>query len=260
MLPDIHCPHEDTKTLAAVLEYAKSETWDTCILIGDLVDMNCISRFTRKSERERAGETIFDEYEHTNAVLDRIQKAVRAKNADCEMVLLEGNHENRVEQYINEFPMFEGILEVPKCLRLKERGIKWVPCYQNGKPYRIGHARFHHGLYTNKYHASKMVSHFGTNIFYGHTHDVQEIAWEMQGSDKTIKGKSLGCLCEYDQKYMKGRPSKWQQAFAVFYFYPDGYFQEQTAAIFRHRFVGPTDGKVYDGRTMRNGTGGGKQG
>jgi hypothetical protein len=66
------------------------------------------------------------------------------------------------------------------------------------------------------------------------------------GNDKTIVGKSLGCLCDINQKYMKGNPSNWQQAIAVFYIFPDGYYTEHTMRIFKHRFA-TMDGKIYDG-------------
>ena len=143
--------------------------------------------------------------------------------------------------------MTKGTYEIPTKLRLKERGIQWVPSWSTKAKYKKGHAVFIHGLHTTKYHSNKMVSKFGTNVYYGHTHDIQEMPWEQDGNDKTIVGKSLGCLCEYDQKYLKGNPTKWQQGFSEFFFFPDGHFDEKTTRIFKHRFIG-LDGKVYDGK------------
>ena len=61
---------------------------------------------------------------------------------------------------------------------------------------------------------------------------------------------SLGCLIEYDQGYMRGKPSKWQHGFAVFYFKPDGFFYPYPIRIFNHSFVSP-EGKVYKGFAPR---------
>jgi hypothetical protein len=236
--------------MAAVYEYMGAERWDYVINLGDFMDFNCISRWTKDTPRLKMGETLQADYEYANGQLGTITKAARNKNPDCKIVFLEGNHDHRIEQYIDRVPELQGIMEMGKMLGFKKRGIKWVRCHHRGDTFKIGHAVFIHGLYCNKYHAAKHADQFGTCIFYGHTHDIQEYSKILQGDDSTIKGKSLGCLCEYNQVYIKQRPTRWQQAITVFYFYPDGYFQEQTAAIFKHRFVGPTNGVVYDGRKL----------
>ena len=247
----MHLPFEDQVTMKAVEAYAADTLWDYYINLGDTLDFNCISRFNDNAPRKKQGQTIWDDYDYANTFLDRHLEAIRAKNADCKVVFFEGNHEERIERHADKYPELEGLCEVDKMLHLRKRGIKWVrhPA-RGGKPLAIGHARFFHGRYTNLYHAKKHALQYLSNIFYGHTHDVQEISLSAEGDDRTYKGKSLGCLCRYDQTYVGHDPTKWQQALTVFYFYPDGYFQEMTALIFKHRFVGPTNGKVYDGRKL----------
>lgn len=246
----MHLPFEDRKTIQAVEAYLADEAWDYYINLGDFLDFNCIARFNDDAPRKKQGETLWDDYEYANAFLERHLDAVRTGNADCHVVFLEGNHEERIERHADKYPELEGMLEVDRMLHLRRRGVKWVRATRDGKLFRVGKANFHHGLYTNKYHAFKHADYYGENIFYGHTHDVQEYGKVRIGSNRTIKAKSLGCLCRYDQKYLRGRPTNWQQALTVFHFYPDGFFQEMTALIFRHRFIGPTNGKVYDGRKM----------
>jgi hypothetical protein len=241
-------PHEDKRTMRAVEAYMADERWDYYINLGDFMDFNCVSRYVRDLPRQKIGQTIAKDYEAGNAVLDRHCKAARRKNPRCEMVLLEGNHDYRIEAHIDKYPELEGCAEMENMLKLRERGIEWIRCHRDGATYSIGHATFIHGRFTNKYHSYKHCDYYGCNIFYGHTHDVQEYGKVLHGEDKTIKGKSLGCLCDYKQAYIKGNPTNWQQAFAVFWFFLDGYFQEHTSAIFKHRFIGPTNGKVYDGR------------
>jgi hypothetical protein len=141
--------------------------------------------------------------------------------------------------------MLEGWVEVPTGLRLAERGVKWIKSWSQGKEYKIGKATFIHGQYTTKYHANKMVDNYGTNIFYGHTHDVMCMPKVTKGDHKTRVGQSLGCLCEYDQSYMKGKPSNWQQAFGVFYFQPNGNFNHYIVQINQSRFTSP-EGEYYE--------------
>lgn len=246
VLPDLHVPFHDARSLAAVLDYAADERWDECVLLGDFLDLNCISAHNTGKPRLVEGQSLGADYDTGRAVLDSILKAVRRKHDGCKVVLLEGNHEQRVDRLLDANPVLAGVVEVQRGLGLRERGVKWVKSWSRGELYRVGNAHFHHGLYTNIHHAKKTVEAFGVPIYYGHTHDIQGYSKVLRGRDLTIEGASLGCLCEYEQQYLRGGPSRWQQAVTVFRVFPDGYFQRETTAIFKHRFVGVTNGKVYN--------------
>lgn len=243
VLTDIHVPYQDKASLAAVEKFMADYKFDYYINLGDLMDFNCISDYNHGHPRLVENERIFDDYKEGNKVLDRHQEILRRKNKDCKFILLEGNHDFRAERYIDEFPQMEGMIEVEKCLRLKERGIKWVRSYKNGDVFKLGNATFHHGLYTPDQHAKKMVEAFGCNIFYGHLHDVQSYSKTRYGADSTLVGQSLGCLCEYNQKYIAGKPTRWQQAFTVFEFQENGNFNYHVVRITNHQFV--YNGKLY---------------
>lgn len=252
MLPDIHAPYHDRESIAAVLAYARTLRLDYCIILGDLVDLNCISRFIEDSPGEIQEQSILRDYDAAAGVLDDVLDAVRRKNKACEAIYLEGNHEYRVENYINKYPQNRGLLEVERNLALTGRDVKWIRFWSDKQrnAFRVGKATFIHGCWCNKYHAAKHVDEYwGQGVFYGHTHDVQEYSKSFAGHDETVRAKSLGCLCDYDQRYLKGSTTKWQQAFAVFYFFPDGKFQDVTIPIYNHKFVG-LNGKEYDGTQL----------
>ena len=247
VIPDLQVPYHDPKSLKAVEEYMADEFWDEYVNLGDFIDFDLISSFNESKPRLTQGKTLASVLGDAMSVLDSQVKAARKKNPKCKMTILEGNHDYRLEAYLDKHPELEDLLDLPSLLRLKENKIKWVRSHSKGELYKIGKAYFHHGLFASKYHAARMVDYYGCNIFYGHTHDVQEYSKVLHGKDKTIKGKSLGCLCSYDQDYLRGRPTNWQQAITVFYFFPNGFFQEVTVPIYNHRFIGPTNGKIYDG-------------
>jgi hypothetical protein len=220
---------------------------DEVILLGDFVDFNCISSFNINIPRLRYTYTIRRSYDIANEVLDWICKLARNKNPDCKIILLEGNHEERWERYADRNPEVEGLGEPEHMLELKGRKIKWVPCWTDRKrTYKIGNAYFHHGpTRYGQWHAKGMVEKFGCPIFYGHTHDIQAFSKVLVGPDKTLIAQSLGCLCAYEQQWLKGEPTRWQQAFGEFKVFPDGFFQYQVTPIFKHRFIG-SNGKIYD--------------
>ena len=222
----------DLKTWSTVLNYVRRKRWDECILLGDFLDLNCISEHNFNNQRAIENQRVQKDFDAGNLILNQLQAAVK-----CKIVYIQGNHEYRLERLVNSMPSLEGSIEVEKGLRLKERGIQYIKFWEKGHLYKVGKAVFIHGLYTNDSHAKKTVIQFGTNVFYGHTHDIQSYSQVLQGKGKTIMGQSLGCLCKEDLPFMRGRPNKWQQAFAEFTFDNKGYFNYTIHKIFNNKLV-----------------------
>lgn len=237
-LPDLHIPQHDVRSLNAVNKFLKDYRPDEIVYMGDFMDFDCISSHNKDNLRAVENERIFEDYETATPIIDLHRKLTK------KITYIEGNHCERVERYVDANPAVKGLVEVVPCLKLKQKNIDFIR-YRNTGVYKVGRANFIHGIYTNQFHAKKTVEAFGDNIFYGHTHDVQSYSKELRGVNKTLVGQSMGCLCKYNQSYMKGRPSRWQQAFGVFEFLPDGFFQYQVVRIFNHRFI--YNGKIYEG-------------
>ncbi len=248
IVSDLQIPYEDVRSLAAVEKYMAAHRWDGLIYIGDLLDFDAISSFNIGSPGLTEGKRLSADFSRASKMIDRHIKLVRGKhNKDAKIVYLEGNHEERVERFLNAFPAFKGYFSVPKALDLAAKDIEWVPAWSTGATYKVGKATFLHGNYTNQYHPAKMAAKYGDSVFYGHTHDMMSHAVANHlHPDKVHVGQSIGCLCERDQAYMKGKPSNWQQGFMVLYLLPDGNYTYYTPRIFNHKFVGP-DGVLYEG-------------
>lgn len=230
--------------MMAVEKYMAAHRWDGYLNIGDFMDMDTISSFNASEPRKTRGRYISADFEEGNKILDRHQAIIRAKNRKAKFVMLEGNHEERVERWLDKNPMFEGYFDIPRALNFEERGFEWVKSWTEGKIYTIGKANFIHGKFTNQYHPAKMAQRFGDNIFYGHTHDMMchAVAHELH-PDKVHVGQSIGCLCT-SQGYMKGSNNNWQQGFMVLHLLPSGQFTYYLPRIFNHKFIGP-DGVLY---------------
>lgn len=247
VLSDLQLPFEDKRAVDAVEQYMADHKWDEWIQVGDFMDFNYISKWTANNLKVITGTTFIDDYKYANEFLDRQQKIVRKNNPKAKFTLIEGNHDMRPERVIEKDPRYEGMIEFENNLKLKQRGINFVKFWTKGEIYTVGNASFIHGRFTNQYHAAKTAARYGTNIFYGHTHDVQSHSAVRLGSDKTFVGQSLGCLCRYDLSYTQGAPTNWQQAFGVFHFFPDGNFNYYVPRLFSGRFISP-EGTVYQGR------------
>jgi predicted phosphodiesterase len=242
VIPDLHVPFTDTKSLAAVEKLMTDYQFDGYLQLGDLMDFNCISPHNINNLRAVEGQRILSDYKVAGQLLDRHQRMIGKNNPQAKFIILEGSHDERIQRYINANPAVEGLLEVPTALGLDRRGIEWVPYWSTGKIYKIGKAIFIHGRYCNDHHAKKHVMRYGCDVFYGHVHDIQAYSLEQYGS--TLIGQSLGCLCA-PQAYMQGRPDRWQQAVTIFEFLPEGNFQYQVIRICGHKCA--YNGKVYRG-------------
>lgn len=241
VIPDLQVPYHDVRALKLVEQVMVDHHWDEIIQLGDFMDHDSISHHNVGQLRKIEGKTLFADYAVGNAILDRWQGlAPKAK-----ITIIEGNHDYRTEKLVDAQPQLRGLVETPHGLNLKKRGIRWVPFWSAGEVYSIGNAHFIHGKYTNEHHAKKHVTRYGVNIFYGHLHDVQCFPLVLLGEDKTIVGQSLGCLCRYDQSWLQGAPTNWQQAFGSFHFFDDGFFTPDVIRIFKYRFY--YRGKVYQG-------------
>ena len=94
--------------------------------------------------------------------------------------------------------------------------------------------------------AGKRLREFQCNLMFGHTHAIESASMTARGDNKTHMAQSIGCLQVYDPAWLKGKPTKWQQAFAEVAVFPDGFFNYWVTQVFKHRFVAGC-GKVYQG-------------
>lgn len=245
ILPDLHVPNHDTKALSAVLKYAKKYQWAGVVQLGDFLDVESISAHNRGKPKLVEGKRLQDEYRAGRRVLDMIQRATDF----AKFHYIQGNHEHRIDRFLEEHPQLEGIVDVPLGLGLKERRIDFIRSWEDmTKILRIGHAHFHHGHSLSRNHTAAMLRLFGTNIFYGHVHDMQQASAKILGKDKHIIAQSCGHLADPKKlTYTRQAPNNWQSGFIEMHVLPNGYFHHYCVRIFNGEFVGP-DGKHYKGR------------
>lgn len=238
----------DLITNNAVVKFLEDEgPWDGIVNAGDNFDFNLISHHNLGNLRAVRGEDLEGQYRAGNAYMTQHATAAGIIGNRKPYYLIEGNHEYRVERLINAQPQFEGLLEVRRRI---PKFVHWVPFWSQHEILQIGKASFIHGMTTTQYHTAANLRKYGRNIFYGHTHDMVSSALCYEGADDTKIAQSMGCLCDYKQDYLKGSPTKWQQGFCVFHFWPDGKFNYFNVMIFDHAFLSPS-GKWYDGKKMR---------
>jgi hypothetical protein len=242
VFPDIHHPYHDRGCMNAIFEWLEDygKELSGVVLLGDQMDMDAVSHWLEGKVRVLEGKRIKKAYQEFDAeILTPIERTLSKK---CkEKIYFIGNHEDWIEQAIDKNPQGEGYWEIDENLDLVSRGWKII---ELNKTYKIGKLLFCHGLYTNQYHARKMVDTFGHSVIYGHTHDIQEHTKITPVDVNDVhKAKSIGCLCDLNPSYGKHRPNKWAHAFSIIYFFPDGQFNEYAVNIVNGKFC--WNNKIY---------------
>lgn len=146
-------------------------------------------------------------------------------------------------QFVEKYPMLEGLFNPTIELKLKERG--YVVYEDLNHIEKIGRLVFTHGMYHNKHFLAKHIDEFKTNILIGHLHTPRMRLANSIAKELPIIGASVGCLCDLNPDYNRNRPNKTCHGFAVVYFYDNGYFDIDIKRIIKGKFI--YNGKLYDG-------------
>ena len=235
---DIHYPEHDEASMTIVKEFLKDFKPDYMVLGGDQLDLNCISFYNHGKPKLVEGQRLTKDYEgFQKDILDVFDSILPQK---CKKYWIVGNHEYRIDRYIESDPQFEGLIEPEKRLNLSDYEV--IPF---NEVLTIGHMNFIHGIYYNKYHSFKHLIEYEDNIFYGHQHSNQIFTKTSFIHNQPKQGVGVGCLCNKNPHYRRGKPSDWIHQFLYFYIFPDGTFHYYMPIIIDGHCV--IDGKVYEG-------------
>lgn len=242
IITDIHLLHDEEEHGSYTLVKGFAEQWrpDWVVNLGDWHDFGYLSSFSEKNELEREGRRVQKDVELGNKDLDWWQ------DKTSEYVMLQGNHDERLDRFVEQAPAFEWLLSAEKFFRFKERGIDYYPVRE--QPYKRGKLNMIHGWYANKYHAAKHLDKISGNLVYGHVHEFQTESKVLAAMGEEIAAWSLGCLCDKSPAYAKGRPMKWNNGFAVVYMDDLGNFNLFPVRIINGSFM--WEGERYSLREM----------
>ena len=243
LLPDIHFPFQSKPSMRAVFRFIKYFKPDEVNLTGDAMDMSSISWFERNRGNRKyfEGKRLMKEYKgFDETILSPLERIIPKH---CKKVYMEGNHEYRVKEVINENPQLEGMIEMEKGLHLRKRGWKFIPYFYKDKDgnTKIGMVKYGklvaiHGIYTNKYNAAKTASVVNKSVVFCHTHSVQMFVRSSMDSEDYHSAMSIGCLANKSPDYAKGKPNSWVNAFGILYVRNDGNFNLYVPIIIKGHF------------------------
>lgn len=226
VIPDVHVPYHDRKAWSVTLSIARELKPHRVVIIGDFMDTEAVSRHPKTQPDVIR---LAEEYYETNLRLDELQNAA----SDPEGLYIEGNHENRVSKWCNEFGTMDGLFDVESSLYMKARddyhrnapmlrGMTWIPLSR--QPYVIDSVAYLHGVFENLHHASFHASQLAPTlgvpeVVYGHMHALQSATSPALPGRTPYRATCCGFLGDATQKvfraYVKGKPRPWDVGLLV---------------------------------------------
>jgi len=243
---DLHYPLFARDAWGAFLNFLSFFKPKVFVFGGDQLDLSLVSHFDKSKIRKTEGHRLFREYDGFD--LEILQPLESRLPKDCKKIWINGNHEDWIEQWLDENPVFEGGVEPENYLRLNGRGWEIFPYGSRNAEKTVYWLTpklcIAHGFYCNVYHSRKHVEAVGKSIIYFHTHTFQSFTKENIVENKDHHtAYAIGCMCKTDPSYGKGRPNRWLQGFCYGYLLENGNFNVYPTVIIKGKFVAL--GKVF---------------
>ncbi len=160
VIPDTHAPFHSEGAWAVAKAAAFNLQPDALVVIGDFADCYSVSRYPKSAARRTSLKSELD-----------VARRMLHEIAPCapQRIFCEGNHEWRLERFINErAPELYGLVGIKELLLDPADEWTWVP-YQSWT--QIGKMAFSHDVGRSGVNAGRQtLQEFGGNICFGHTH------------------------------------------------------------------------------------------
>jgi hypothetical protein len=238
LLFDIHYDDHNKKAIELILQFIPDYKPNLIALVGDCLGMPMFSYYDRGKPQivGRPAKPYYDGFNRD------ILLPLEAAAPEADMVFFIGNHEDRVNRYVEEYPKTAGMIEPWNYLQLKERGYDVVP--------RDGYRKYGklvviHGNRWNKLHTSYTVNEWARSVCQGHAHTMQSFTAVTAKDHKDYHAAwSMPCLSNPYPEYQKGRPNHWVVGFGVLEVLKCGCFNLYPILINNGKFS--WDGRVYE--------------
>jgi len=238
VFPDQHYPIHDVKAMNVAHQVLEKVKPDIFINLGDVGEWESVSSHKYKRRKQPPLEFILPHVEQevveVNKELDKVD-AILDRVGCKERFILAGNHDLWLDSFVESHPYLEEYIFRNAC-RWDQRGYEYRTF---NEVLTIGKLSFIHGAYTGPTHAKKHLESYGTNILYGHVHDLQRYSMTRM-KDGAISAWSLGCLKDMRAEkntWLRGRLHNWNHAVAIVDFFDNGNFAVQIVEIIKGRTV-----------------------
>jgi hypothetical protein len=232
-------PLHNPRILDAVGLFIEDFKPDVIIYGGDTIDCGAISHHNRKRNFSIEGLRLADDAQGASTVL----RDYRLAAGNPLEVVIEGNHEDWLNDLIEDYPGLAGMFGLRDLLKLSDDAVI-VP---QGEVFRFGKLVFLHGdqIRSSLYPARWAVDAYGKSVRFGHFHTYQTFTKVSALDGDCRTGVAVPCLCTRGPGYGKGAPNRSINGFNYGYLEGAGNYYDITPIITNHKFV--AEGVEYSG-------------
>lgn len=214
IISDIHVPYQDDAAVDCAFAAIEDQQPDTIIINGDMVDFFSISKWERDPRRKLM---LSDELVAARALLRRL----RSIAPDAEIIYVQGNHEMRLELYIQKAApelAYLNELTIEELLRLDELGIRYERGRRNTKTAYVNYGgvlvgHFDAVAQQAGYTATRLMNKYRQPIVQAHVHRLALVPFTNPLDNSVMWGAECGCLADLGAEYVDA--PNWQQGFVV---------------------------------------------
>ncbi len=216
------------------------------VFMGDFLTLSCLSGWDRDKRLRMEGKRYKKEIDKGNKALDIIFSLMQEmqneqkNNGEViynpEIIFINGNHENRLDRYLETDPTFEGLVSIEKDLKLKERNIKFIPYreyhYINGIAFT--HIPFNKAKEVSGINITRKVSQlmFGSVVF-AHVHSMEYECYKRHGQEDLQQVLTTGCFFEKHEDYIHGRITEYWKGLILLNSWKRGRFDVEMFSLDR---------------------------
>lgn len=231
-LPDVHLSPKEKHFHPAyqvAREYVLDIKPEILVFMGDMGEFESLSNWNKKKPLIAEGCRYDKDVEAVRDELARYKYLL----PNTRMIYIIGNHEHRVQWYLEKNPAMQGFMDIERDLRLADYNIEVVPFNEY---IEIGELAWAHGWFWNMYHAAKTLREFAGNILYGHVHHFQMETRNVHFGKKQQIAQSLGCLTSRYPTWKGAKPTRFQNGFATVEYRNNGQFNINPHLIYNGTF------------------------
>lgn len=242
VLPDSQIQPEDNfEFLSFIGQYAVDIRPDIIVHLGDFADMPSLSSHDKAGSKSMEGQRYKADINASIKAMETLLQPIRSHQESLKqnhrprwnprMVMLYGNHENRINRAIQNDPKLDGLISLSD-LQYEEMGWETYPFLQ---PVNIEGVMFCHYFVSgvmgnpcttarailNKHHQSCIAGHQqGRDIAFGKRADGTEMTAMIVGSGY-----------EHDEKYLNSQTNNHWRGVVVLHEVQDGHFDEMMVSL-----------------------------
>jgi predicted phosphodiesterase len=237
-LPDSHHSIQDQKAIDLTIKFLQDYEPDAIVLLGDVYDCVCLSRHDSSHTAERLMDIKYKMASEIEAAKPFLNELL---NICDDVVLIEGNHERRRKNMINQNPGLLGHpgLEPKKFFEIPDQ-ITWI---NNNQRLKVGNAYFEHGDgIINSRGSQHIAAALGQrrpwcNTFVAHWHcssEYNRVAYWPDGTPETFITATCGHLSTVKEQSFVNLPN-WTLGFRTVEFWQDGSTDKNSVKFSTHQ-------------------------